>query len=379
MKSVKILIDNKIPFIKGALDSIAEVIYLDGSDITTVEVKDADAMIIRTRTTCNASLLKDSNVKCIVTATIGYDHIDTKYCDQHGIFWTNSPGCNSSSVEQYFVSAILELVSNRNLTLNDITLGVVGVGNVGSKVARVAKVLGMNVLLNDPPRKRMEGDNGFVSLQTIQKEADIITFHVPLIMEGNDKTYKMVNGHFFELLAKPVYLINTSRGAVIDEHDLISSLNKRTVISCILDVWEDEPEINTELLSRTEFGTPHIAGYSTDGKANGSSMSVQAVSRFFGLGKDNWTPRDLPLPKNNNIHVDCKNNAEPELIRRIYSETYSILDDDTLLRNNPSRFEYLRGSYRIRREPKAFSVHLNNNPYDKLKRKLESLGFMVFT
>ena len=366
-----ILIDNKIPFIKGALDDVAELRYLNGSDFRKEDVKDAEALIIRTRTICNADLLRNSRLKFIATATIGFDHIDTDYCGQNGITWTNAPGCNSSSVEQYIVSALLELAYRKNFRPGDMTLGVIGVGNVGSKVTRAARILGMKVILNDPPRERVEGSKGFSSLDKIKQEADIIIFHVPLIKNGMDKTYKMAGNNFFKTLAKPVYLINTSRGDVVDETALLAALNQRIIKACILDVWENEPDINPELVAKTEFATPHIAGYSTDGKANGTSMSVQAVSRFFGLGKDSWIPENIPLPTNALISVDCNKLNEFEILRKVYSETYSILEDDSILRKDLSKFELNRGSYRLRREPKAFSVHLIDNKNENLVNKLD--------
>ena len=210
----KILIDNKIPFIKGALDDVAEVRYLNGSDFTSDEVRDMDALIIRTRTICNEKLLRNSAVKCIASATIGFDHIDTDYCGKKGIFWTNAPGCNSSSVQQYFVSAMIELAVRKDLRFEDITMGVIGVGNVGTKVAMAARILGMRVILNDPPRERKEGRKEFVSLDTIKKESEIITFHVPLNMEGEDKSFKMANESFFNTLSKQVYLLNSPYGVL---------------------------------------------------------------------------------------------------------------------------------------------------------------------
>jgi erythronate-4-phosphate dehydrogenase len=196
-------------------------------------------------------------------------------------------------------------------------------------------------------------------------------------MEGVDRTYKMADSHFFQTLSKPVHLINTSRGSVIDEDALLSAMSKKIVRSCILDVWESEPYINTELLLKVDLATPHIAGYSTDGKANGTTMSVQAVSRFFGLGKDDWKPGNLPEPEKNPLIIDCLGLSEMEVLRDIYNQTYSISLDDRMLRDNVPDFELLRGSYRIRREPCAFNVQLKNNKFEALPGKLEKLGFSI--
>ena len=377
MKSVRILVDDKIPFINGALDDVARVVYKKGSDIGPDDVRDMDALIIRTRTKCNRDLLDRSAVRCIATATIGFDHIDTDYCERNKIFWTNAPGCNSSSVEQYFISAVLELSKRMNFLPENLNLGIIGVGHVGSKVAKAALALGMKVRLNDPPRERKEGKEGFVSLDTIRKESDIISFHVPLNREGPDRTYRMADRNFFRRLSKPVHLINTSRGPVIDEGALLSAIKNGTVQSCVLDVWENEPVIHPELLSSVDLATPHIAGYSTDGKANGTAMSVRAVSRFFGLGRDDWMPSDLPEPENNPLIIECKGLSELEILGNIYHQTYSIALDDRMLRDNLSAFEYLRGNYRLRREPSAFKVQLKNNKFETLTGKLEKLGFMI--
>src|SRR5512133_563848 len=194
---MKIIIDDKIHYIHGAFEGVAEVIYLPGSKTTPEVVKDADAIVTRTRTICNEKLLAGSKVKFIATATIGYDHIDTAWCEQSGISWTNAPGCNSKSVEQYIASALMALAEKKNFTLKEKTIGIVGVGNVGAKVARLCEIFGMKVLLNDPPRARAEGGKSFVELESILENADIITLHVPLNLGGEDKTYHLADELFF--------------------------------------------------------------------------------------------------------------------------------------------------------------------------------------
>ncbi len=194
---MKIIIDDKIPYIKGALEPYAEVIYMPGGKTTAEVVKDADALITRTRTKCNEKLLAGSSVKFIATATIGFDHIDTAYCQKANIIWTNAPGCNSSSVEQYIASALMVMAEKKGFNLSEKTIGVVGVGNVGKKVARIADIFGMKVLLNDPPRARAESPEGFVELDVILRESDIITLHVPLNYEGIDKTFHLADESFF--------------------------------------------------------------------------------------------------------------------------------------------------------------------------------------
>ena len=214
---MKIIIDNKIPYIKEAVQTIAdEIIYAPGKDFTPELVQDADALIIRTRTHCNQELLEGSRVKFIATATIGFDHIDTEYCKRAGIEWTNASGCNSASVAQYIQSSLLIWKSLRNKKLDELTIGIVGVGNVGSKVAKVAEDFGIRVLLNDLPREEKEGKESFTSLNKIAEECDIITFHVPLYKEGKYKTFHLADEDFFNSLKRKPVIINTSRGEVID-------------------------------------------------------------------------------------------------------------------------------------------------------------------
>jgi erythronate-4-phosphate dehydrogenase len=377
MKKIRVIADDKIPFLRGALEEVADVVYLPGAKIGASEVQNADALLIRTRTQCNETLLDGSSVKFIATATIGFDHIDTEYCERHGIYWTNSPGCNSSSVEQYVISALLNLAIKEKLDLNSMSIGIIGVGNVGSKVARAAEALGLTVLLNDPPRAFAEGLTGFESLEKIRKEADVISFHVPLNFDGPFKTMGLANKDFFEGMSKPVILINSSRGEVINDQDLLDAMKSKLFKAVVLDVWNKEPHINTEIMELASIASPHIAGYSTDGKSNGTMMSVQSLSRFFRLGLDNWTPENVPLPDNRQISIDCSGKSDKEILHEAYTQTYDIMTDDTALRSDVAGFEDLRGKYRLRREPHVFSVKLINNSWPGLEEKFEKLGFCV--
>jgi len=374
---MKIVADDKIPFLKGVLDPYSQVRYLPGSLITNNEIRDADAILIRTRTKCNKELLEGTSVKFIAAASIGYDHIDTEYCRKHNITWTNAPGCNSSSVRQYIASALLHFAKHHSFRLSNKTLGIVGVGNVGKKVDSLATTLGMNVLLNDPPRERVEGKKDFFTLEQILTESDIISLHVPLIKKGIDKTYHMVDKQFLQKMNPGCYIINSSRGPVVNELDLIKVVQSgRKPGGVILDVWENEPEINPELLNLIDIGTPHIAGYSQEGKANGTAMSVRAISKFYDLGLDEWYPESIPKPDNPEIKVDCTGKSEEDIIREIIHSTYPIEKDDKKLRHSPEKFEALRGKYPVRREFPAFEVNLKNgNP--ELRKKIEALGFRV--
>lgn len=373
---MKIIIDDKIPYIKGALEPVAEVIYLPGSKTTPEVVKDADAIITRTRTICNEKLLKGSNVKFIATATIGFDHIDTEYCKKAGIEWTNAPGCNAESVNQYITSALFSWSMRKRTDLAGKTIGIVGVGQVGSRVAKTCETIGMKVLLNDPPRERMEGPQKFVSLKTIQKEADIITFHVPLNFHGKDATFHMVDEDFLYNLGKKSLLINSCRGEVFDTDAVYDALEAGDISGLIIDCWENEPEPDLELLNLAEFGTPHIAGYSKDGKANGTKMSVQAVSRFFNLGLDHWQPSGVELPENPVIEMDGNQRREYSVLAEAVLSTYDIETDDEALREAPHLFEKLRGDYPVRREFDSYTIKTKNIKQQTLE-KLKKLGFKI--
>jgi len=373
---MKIIADDKIPFLKGVLEPYSNVRYLPGFLITNKEIRDADAIIIRTVTKCNDKLLEGTAVKFIASASIGFDHIDTEYCRKYNITWTNAPGCNSSSVQQYVASALLHFAKHHSFRLSNKTLGIVGVGNVGEKVAGLATTLGMNVLLNDPPRERVEGKKEFVTLEQILTESDIITLHVPLTKKGIDKTCHLVNQQFLLKMNPGCYIINSSRGPVINELDLMKVMKSEKPGGVILDVWENEPDINPELLNLIDIGTPHIAGYSQDGKANGTAMSVRAISKFYNLGLNTWYPENIPAPNNPEIRVECAGKSEEEILREIIHSTYPIRKDDENFRMFPQKFEDLRENYPVRREFPAFEVILKNGTPGLLE-KLEALGFMV--
>ena len=374
---MKIVCDNKIPFLKGVLEPYAEVVYLPGSETTADVVKDADAIISRTRTICNESLLKGSSVKVIATATIGFDHIDTAWCENNGIIWRNAPGCNSWSVKQYISSVLLVLAEKYGFSLEGKTLGVVGVGNVGSKVADAARALGMKVLLNDPPRARKEGTEGFVSLDEVMAQSDIITLHVPLSREGEDATWHLFDQERIAALGKEQILINSSRGPVVDNKALKSALQSGAIKAAVLDVWEGEPDLDPGLIDLLDITTPHIAGYSADGKANGTMASVRTVAEILGLPLTEWTPSGVPAPEQAlSFVIDAEGKSCAEVLKEAVLHTYDVREDSDRLRNAPELFEKLRGDYQIRREPSAFSIELRSGTVKEVEA-LEAIGFKV--
>jgi erythronate-4-phosphate dehydrogenase len=372
---MKIIVDDKIPLIKGVFEPFVEVEYVSGNQIDSACAAEADALIVRTRTKCNKKLLSGTKVKFIATATIGFDHIDTEYCKEKGISWTNAPGCNSNSVKQWVLSALLSYANKKNIDLKSRTLGVIGVGHVGSKVVEVAEALGIRVLLNDPPRERKEGKCGFVSIETVLRECDIISMHVPLKTEGKDKTYHLVDETFLAKTNADTLILNSSRGEVIDTNAILSSINAGIIKDAILDVWENEPYINQELLNKTNIATPHIAGYSFEGKANGTTMAVRAVSNYFNLPLGDWTPSELQHKKEI-FSLDAHGKSFQQLCFEAMLFTYQINKDDNNLRKNPSDFESLRGNYPIRHEPGYYQIDLINGN-DDTKKRLREIGFYL--
>jgi erythronate-4-phosphate dehydrogenase len=374
--SIKIVADDKIPFLKGALEPFAEVEYHKGSEITSSILKNADALITRTRTKCNKLLLEKSRVKFIATATIGFDHIDTEYCNSAGIRWTNAPGCNSGSVKQYIASVLVSLSIKYNFKFSEKTIGIIGHGNVGSKVASLASALGMNVLVNDPPLQRKGSSFPYVSLDEIKEKSDIITFHVPLNKEGIDKTFYMADEGFFKSVKPNCLIINSSRGEVVKNQALKEALIHAQIKGAVLDVWEHEPNIDIELLQLVDYATPHIAGYSADGKANGTAMSVQAISDYFGFGLKNWFPVNVPLPENSNIKIECKDKSIEDILSELILATYKIADDDNRLRKSVQTFEQQRGEYPLRREFQNYKVTLVNADRN-IESTIKELGFNI--
>ena len=364
---MKIVVDDKIPYIREKLLlMVDEVVSLPGAAITADDVRDADALIVRTRTHCDEQLMKGSSVRLVATATIGFDHIDTDYMQRAGIAWTNCPGCNSGSVAQYVECSLLLLECEKGLNLQELTIGIVGCGHVGSKVKAVAEQLGMRVLVCDPPLEQQAAITHhpspvtFVPMDVIEREADIITFHVPLTREGPYATFHMADDHFLHHLTRVPYIINTSRGEVVDNDALLVALEEGRVADAILDVWEHEPQLNLRLLQRVFIGTPHIAGYSADGKVNADNMVIDALCWHFGLPHPGEI---LPPPLVSSYPSPVIQHPSPTILRVPHSfpqmgehpdplSFYNPLTDSEKLKADPSKFEFLRNNYPLRREHK---------------------------
>lgn len=340
---MKIVADKNIPFLEGVFEPYADVVYIDGSQITHEDVVDADALIIRTRTKCNAELLGGTNVQMISTATIGTDHIDLKFCADNGIEVYNAEGCNAGGVMQYVFSALYGVAARKNIKLDDANFGIIGVGNVGKKVEAMAKYLGFNVLRCDPPRAAAEGPEGFCSLEYLLANSQIVTMHTPL----DETTRGMADADFFMQLQPGAIFINASRGEVMDEAALKEVYPK--LGAAIIDTWNHEPDVDEELIDLVDVATPHIAGYSYQGKQNGTASAVQSVARHFGIEElyDFYPENDVP--DHEPVLLDLKGKKQGE-IAAVFQYNYPIFTDDFRFRMEPGNFEKMRSNYQYRRE-----------------------------
>lgn len=372
---MKIVIDEDIPFIRNVFEPYAEVVYLPGGKFTKEIVKDADALVVRTRTFCNETLLGGSSVRFIASATIGYDHIDTAWCAANGVEWSNAAGCNAAAVGQYVVCAILEIAHRKQINLAGKTLGIVGVGHVGGLLQQLAQALQMEVLLNDPPRAAKEGAAAFVDLESLAAQADFVSFHVPLHRSGQFPTFHLASANFFERMKQGAVFINSSRGEVTDEFALRASILNKKIGAAVLDVWEQEPDLDASLLPLVDLVSPHIAGYSAQGKANATSMSVQKVAHVLGLPLTDWQV-NLEQPSPSILFVDGTGRTMQEILYAAMAQTYSILNDDRNLRATPTAFEQLRKAYFYRHEPLSYQLDVKNMP-EGGSRLLSLLGFTV--
>lgn len=340
---MKIVADKHIPFLEGVFEPYAEVVYIDGRAITHDDIVDADAMIIRTRTRCNAELLDNTRVRIIATATIGTDHIDLPYCSERGIEVHNAEGCNAGGVMQYVFSALYGVAARKSIRLDGMNFGIIGVGNVGRKVEEMASYLGFNVLRCDPPRASVEGEEGFCSLEYLLANSQIVTLHVPL----DDSTRKMADENFFLQMQPGTIFINAARGEIMDEAALKEAYPK--LGAAIIDTWNNEPDIDEDMIELVDVATPHIAGYSYQGKQNGTAMSVRAVARHFGICElyDFYPENDIP--DHEPVLLDLHDKKQGE-VAAVFQYNYPIFTDDFRFRMEPHNFEKMRSHYEYRRE-----------------------------
>lgn len=324
---MKAIVESKIPFLADRLAAIGgvELTVLPAAGITPDAVRDADALFVRTRTRCDSALLSGSKIKFLATATIGTDHIDTEFCRAREITVANAPGCNAPAVAQWVMAAAETL---RPEGLAGLTIGIVGVGHVGSIVSAYARSLGMNVIEHDPPRGLDAG------LEETAARADILTFHTPLTLGGPCPTHHLFDSRLAEIVKPGAIVMNAARGAVTDTRALIHAREKRGAILAI-DCWEGEPDINAALLAGAAIATPHIAGYSLQGKQRASQMVLDAFRRYIGLDDET----DTTIAR-----------AAMTLTPGEAAASYDIMADTRALRAAPAGFEQLRNSYTLRNE-----------------------------
>ena len=329
---MKVVIDSAIPYISGVLEPYFEVVYKAGAEISNRDIADADALIIRTRTRVCRELLEGTKVRFIATATIGCDHIDIEYCNKQNIVVCSAPGCNARGVLQWVAAVLHHFIATTNTSPQEHTLGVVGVGNVGSLVSQYARHWGFRTMECDPPRQRREGGE-FYTIAEVAQQCDIITLHTPL----DSTTHHLIDGQLLESINKETLIINASRGGVVDNRAILHSGHRYA-----FDVWEDEPNIDGKLLAQAMIATPHIAGYSIQGKANATAMCVRALASFFNLPLGCWYPQGITPTFPNLL-------SWGELCNSI-TTNYDILSDSNTLKQSGSDFESLRNNYNYRRE-----------------------------
>lgn len=383
---MKIVCAESVLLGREAFGTLGEVVRLPDDRMTRENLRQATALIVRSRTHVDESLLRGTPVAFVGTATAGFDHLDTAFLDSAGIAWAAAPGCNANSVSEYVVAALLCLAHRCGIELAGRTIGVIGVGQVGSRVAAKAEGLGLRVLRNDPPLQLATGEPAYLPLDRMLQEADVVSLHVPLTREGPFATFHLANCVFFSRMRPGGLFINTARGEVTDPDALLLALESGAVRRAVLDVWENEPAISEALLNRVELATPHIAGYSFDGRLNGTQAVYRAACRFFEAPVS-WTPVPDSLPPGGTREVDARGQSDEEVLHQLVRSVYDLEADDRALRGDTDgwsaptetraeRFTRLRATYPERREFSAFTVTLlNGSP--ELARKIRALGFQM--
>ena len=390
---MNILIDENIPFAREAFASLGRVTTAAGRAILPEMVHDVEILVVRSITRVDERLLAGSRVGFVATATIGTDHIDQAYLQQRGIGFSSAPGSNAESVAQYVTAALFEAAQTQGRSLSEMSIGVVGAGNVGSRVARNARALGMKVMVNDPPRARAEGGDGFVDLSEAVA-ADVVTLHVPLTRSGRDATAHLADADFFGRMRPGSIFINTARGGVMDQEALAEALKMGRPGLAVLDVWEDEPAVDPAMLALSRkdeegapavlIATPHIAGYSYDGKVRGTEMVYRAACDWLKTPAV-WQASDvMPEAQVPRLNLTTEGHFALEIVGEAVRAVYDIRDDDTSFRalsnvaasERAAFFDRLRKEYPVRREFSNTTVSLKP-PYPAAAQALEGLGFCI--
>ncbi|CAM3342186.1 4-phosphoerythronate dehydrogenase PdxB [Xenorhabdus nematophila] len=370
---MKILVDENMPYAEQLFQQLGEVQAIPGRPIPEEELEHADAFMVRSVTKVNESLLRGSSVKFVGTATAGMDHVDQQWLSQAGIGFSAAPGCNAIAVVEYVFSALMLLAEQDQFQLKDKTIGIVGVGNVGERLADRLAALGVKTLLCDPPRADRGDDGEFWPLEKLVKEADILTFHTPLNQSGPYQTYHLVDVELLSALPDNRILINASRGEVVDNQALLSVLQRKKKLRVVLDVWEPEPNLSLPLLSLVDIGTPHIAGYTLEGKARGTTQLFEAYSEFLGQPRKAELVDLLPRP--DFCEVTIKGEVTQSVLKRLIHLVYDVRRDDSPLRQvaaQESAFDRLRKHYPERREWSSLAVYCDS---EKSAQLLSQIGF----
>lgn len=381
---MKIVCSANLAYAEEAFSTLGETVIKDGRSITARDVKDADLLVIRSTTKVSADFLQNSSLKFVGTATIGTDHMDIPYMEEKGIKWCYAPGCNANSVAEYITAALLEMANKHHISLSGLTVGIIGVGNVGKLVMKKVHALGMNVLLNDPPRQRQQptesgqrsAEPRFIELDWLLEHSDVVTMHVPLSMGGQDATYQMAGNEFFHKMRPGTIFINSARGAVMNTDALLGVMEEGIVSHAVIDTWENEPKIRTDILDHIDMGTPHIAGYSFDGKVAGTVMVYRQACEFLGV-EPTWTPDTLlPLPEVPTVEIDPTGQQDEEALWNIVRSVYDIERDDSTLRKDPLGFDNMRRKYPVRREFR-FTRVIAEGASENLRQKIAGIGFSL--
>lgn len=369
---LRILADENMPMVSEIFAPFGEVTLTSGRDMRPEQVEQADVLLVRSVTQVNSQLLKKASVQFVGTATIGMDHLDTAYLTKHGIYYSNAPGCNADAVVEYVLSCVFLLAKQKGFNPLDKTYGIVGVGNVGERLRQRLSAAGCQVLINDPPRG--ETEKGFVSLDNVLQNADVICCHTPLIQDGDYPTHHLLNESNLHLLKADAILLNAGRGPVIDNEVLLQCLKLRSDLTAVLDVWEFEPEVNAELAEHCAIISPHIAGYSLDGKVRGTFMLYQALCQHLNIPEEHVLKDFLP---ESDLPAVNESFANP---LQIMQQIYDPREDDRLLRSTltlpaeqqATEFDQLRKNYRTRREFSSLTIEEHTQ-----SALLGALGFSI--
>jgi erythronate-4-phosphate dehydrogenase len=381
--NVQIVADENIPFVAECFSSVGEVKTIPGREITPGVIADADVLLVRSITPVDSDLLAGSKVRFVGTATIGFDHIDIEYLLRNNIGFASAPGSNANSAAEYVIAALLSIANRHSIDLEGKSIGIIGVGNVGGRVAKKVSALGMKTYLNDPPLQRQTGDSKYLPIEELFN-CDFLTLHTPLTFEGEDKTFHLTDETFFKSLKKGCIFINASRGGVVDSSALKAAIEESRLCATVLDVWENEPNIDVALLEMVDIGTPHIAGYSLDGKIAGMIMIYKATCEYFELDVKYDIDSFLPVPAIPELKINTQSVSGQDALLKVVEKIYDIKADDVRLRRmleesvkeRGKYFDSLRRNYPVRREFQNTRIIVEDKN-SSLAGKLKGIGFLL--